>query len=60
MIDQPHELVCAACGHTVFTADEGQYECCKCGACTTELVTTSASRQQLENAFEPKSRRSES
>jgi hypothetical protein len=51
------ELICSVCGHTTFTMHRVQFHCCKCGAGTTDVVTTSASLHQLENAFEPKSGR---
>jgi hypothetical protein len=50
------ELVCAACGHTGFNRYRGQFHCSKCGAAMGDVVTTSACLQQLDNAFEPKSR----
>lgn len=51
------ELICAVCGHATFIMHRGQLHCCKCGAGTTDVLTTSASLHQLENAFEPKGRR---
>jgi tRNA(Ile2) C34 agmatinyltransferase TiaS len=50
------ELVCAVCGNTAFMLHRGQFHCSKCGAAMRDVVTTSACLQQLDNAFEPKSR----
>jgi tRNA(Ile2) C34 agmatinyltransferase TiaS len=52
-----NELVCAVCGHTRFIVHRGQLHCSKCGAAMSDVMTTSACLHQLENGFEPRSRR---